>query len=83
MLTRADIIGERLMLCKYILYFALHLAIYVATTVSCMYLSVMTTDNFGQFLSVFVDYYSPFWGPGAIFTIDNPRVRLQVCRQHS
>ena len=20
----------------------------------------------------FVDYYSPFWGPGAIFTIDDP-----------
>ena len=41
MLTRVHIIGERLMLCKYILYFALHLANYVATTVSCMYLSAM------------------------------------------
>ena len=40
-------------------------------------------SRFGSILARFLDYYSPFWGPGAIFTIDNPRVRLHVRHQHS
>ena len=31
----------------------------------------------------FVHYYSVFWGPRAISTIDEPRVHLCVRRQHS
>ena len=31
----------------------------------------------------FMHYYSAFWGPRAIFMIDDPRVRLCVRRQHS
>ena len=32
---------------------------------------------------VFVDYYSLFWGPGVISTINEPWVRLRVGHQHS
>ena len=38
-------------------------------------MSVITTHNFGQFLSVLwtvTHDSSPFWGPVAIFTIDDP-----------
>ena len=30
-----------------------------------------------------MDYYSPFWGPGVISTINEPWVRLCVGYQHS
>ena len=30
-------------------------------------------------LARFMDYYSPFWGPGAISMIDGPRVALMCC----
>ena len=30
-------------------------------------------SQFWPVLARFVDYYSPFWGPGAISTIDEPR----------
>ena len=30
-----------------------------------------------------MDYYSLFWGPGVIFMIDEPKVRLRAGHQHS
>jgi hypothetical protein len=38
---------------------------------------------FWPILAGFVDYYSLFWGPGVISTIDDPGVRLHVGHQHS
>ena len=40
-------------------------------------------SQFWPILTHFVDYYSLFWGPGVISTIDEPRVRLRVLHQHS
>ena len=36
-------------------------------------------SQFWPILVHFVDYYSPFWGPSAISTIDDPRGAL-TCR---
>src|SRR3954465_6275979 len=36
-------------------------------------------SQFWPILTRFVDYYSLFWGPGLIFTIDEPRGAL-TCR---
>ena len=30
-----------------------------------------------------MDYYSPFWGPGAIFMVAEAKVRLRLVLQHS
>ena len=38
--------------------------------------------QFWPILTRFVDYYSLFWGPGVISTIDDPGVRLRVGHQH-
>ena len=38
---------------------------------------------FRSILAHFVDYYSPFWGPGAIFMVAEPNVSLCVVHQHS
>ena len=40
-------------------------------------------SRFLSVLSRFVDYYSLFWGPRVISTINQPRVRLRVGHQHS
>ena len=39
-------------------------------------------SQFWPNLACFVDYYSLFWGPGVISTIDEPRVRLRVGHQY-
>ena len=39
--------------------------------------------QFRPILTRFVDYYSLFWGPEVISTINEPRVRLHVDHQHS
>ena len=40
-------------------------------------------SQFWPSLARFVDYYSLFWGPGVISTIDEPRVRFRLGHQHS
>ena len=40
-------------------------------------------SQFWPILARFMDYYSPFWGPGVISTINEPRVHLRVGHQHS
>ena len=40
-------------------------------------------SQFSPILARFVDYYSLFWGPGVISTIDETRVRLRVGHQQS
>ena len=40
-------------------------------------------SHFWPILARFVDYYSLFWGPGVISTIDETRVRLRVGHQQS
>ena len=52
-------------------------------TPRCAYVSVINTLSFGPILARFVDYYSLFWGPGVISTIDEPGARLHVSHQHS
>src|SRR3954469_18761207 len=42
-------------------------------TPGCVYVSVINTRSFWPNLTRFVDYYSLFWGPGVISTIDEPR----------
>ena len=39
-------------------------------------------SQFWPILASYVDYYSLFWGPGVISTIDEPRVRLRVGHQY-
>ena len=39
--------------------------------------------HFCPILAFFVYYYSLFWGPGVISTINEPRVHLRVGHQHS
>ena len=39
--------------------------------------------RFLSMLTRFVDYYSLFWGPGVISTIDEPGVRLRFGHKHS
>ena len=39
-------------------------------------------SQFWAILARFMDYYSLFWGPGVISTVDEPRVRLRVGHQH-
>src|SRR4051812_55254 len=45
----------------------------------CVYVSVINTRSFWPNLTRFVDYYSLFWGPGVISTIDEPRGAF-MCR---
>ena len=40
-------------------------------------------SQFWPILARFVDYYSLFWGPGVISTINKPWVRLRFGHQHS
>ena len=44
-------------------------------------------SQFWPILAHFVDYYSPFWGPGVVSTVfprlTNPGLRLRVGHQHS
>ena len=40
-------------------------------------------SQFWLILARFMDYYSPFWGPGEISTINKPWVHLHVGHQHS
>ena len=40
-------------------------------------------SQFWPILARFMDYYSLFWVPGVISTIDEPKVRLRVGHQHS
>ena len=40
-------------------------------------------SQFWPILARFMDYYSLFWGPGVISTINEPWVRLRVGHQHS
>ena len=39
--------------------------------------------QFWPILARFMDYYSLFWGPGVISTINEPWVRLRFGHQHS
>ena len=39
--------------------------------------------QFWPILAHFLDYYSLFWGPGVLSTINEPWVRLRVGHQHS
>src|SRR3954468_348414 len=48
-------------------------------TPRCVYVSVINTRSFWPNLTSFVDYYSLFWGPGVISTIDEPRGAF-MCR---
>ena len=43
----------------------------------------MNTRYFWLILACFVDYYSLFWGPGVISTINKPWDALRVDHQHS
>ena len=40
-------------------------------------------SQFWPILARFLDYYSLFWGPGVIYTINEPWVRLSFRQQHS
>ena len=40
-------------------------------------------SQFGPILARFVDYYSLFWGPSVLSTINEPWVRLRGGHQHS
>ena len=40
-------------------------------------------SQFWLILARFMDYYSLFWGPGVISTINEPLLRLRVGHQHS
>ena len=46
-------------------------------------MSVNNTRTFWPILARFMDYYSPFLGPEAIYIVVEPKVRLCVGHQHS